>query len=95
MDTNSLMSLTKAKYIYEEIVDSGKWFDTSIFVKEEEKNHYLLGKKVVGLMKDKEIAKFAATVFKSYSHETQKVDGELQSSEFIRAKGEKIMYLES
>ena len=54
-----------------------------------------MGKKVVGLMKDKKIAKFAATVFKSYSHETQKVDGELQSSEFIRAKGEKIMYLES
>ena len=36
-----------------------------------------------------------STVFKSYSHKTQKVDCELQSSEFIRAKGEKIMYLES
>ena len=57
MDTNSLMSLTNAKYIYEEIVDSGKWFDTSSFVKEKEKNHYLLGKKVVGLMKSKKNAK--------------------------------------
>lgn len=94
MDTNSLMSLTKAKYIYEEIVDSGKWFDTSSFVKEKEKNHYLLGKKVVGLMKNKKKCK-KSTVFKSYSHKTQKVDCELQSSEFIRAKGEKIMYLES